>query len=358
MTKEEIANPDVSQFNSEAQLYLPSWIDRLTAWVGRRPGPSWSYYFGIGLLLLLVLSVVLWVEGAYPLGMFLPVHIFLAGVFAFFMTLFYYLDEWAGKALVSLRAVLMVDDHEYSKLLYQLTTLPALPTLLASLFVLVLAFGTEALGGPYRLEALDEFPFSANLLRIIYFGCWWLLGAFLYHTIHQLRLINHIYTQHTHINLFRMRPFYAFSSLSAFTAGSLTMIIYGWLIVNPTMDKSDPLILFWVFIFLISALVTFVWPQLGMHRLQVAEQDRLVDEAYLRLEATIAELHRQIDDGNLEEMEAMNFAISSLEIEVMTLKRIRTWPWEPETLQLLVTALALPLGLWIIQLILERILGS
>lgn len=355
---EEIAGLDSAQLKYKTQLYAPSWIDRFTAWVERLPGPCWLYYLGIGLVLLVSLSIALWVEGAFPTGTILPVHLFLTGVFAFFLAMFYYLDEWAGSALATLRPDLTVDKNEYSALQFQFTTLPALPTLLASLIMLTLAFLTEAIGEPYHIEALYKFPISTNLLRIMYFGCWWLFGAFFYHTVHQLRLINHVYTQHTDINLFRMMPFYAFSNLSAFTAGSLAMIIYGFLIVTPTWDRSDPLILFWIFVFLISALVTFVWPQLGMHRLQVAEQDRLVDEAYLRLEVIIAELHRQLDNGELEEMEAMNYAIASLEIELNTLKRIRTWPWEPETLQLLITALALPLGLWIIQLILERILGS
>lgn len=355
---EEFANSGSLQLKHKTLLYPPSWIDRFSAWVEQLAGPCWLYYIGIGLLLLLILSIALWVEGAFPTGTVLPVQLFLSGVFAYFLAMFYYLDEWAGSALATLRPDLTVDDNEYNDLQFQITTLPARPTVLASLTALALALITEAISEPYHVEALNTFPISTTLLRIIYFGCWWLFGTFLYHTIHQLRLINHVYTHHTDINLFRMRPFYAFSNLSAFTAGSLAMIIYGFLVVNPAWDRSDPVILFWIFVFLISALVTFVWPQLGMHHLQVAEQDRLVDEAYMRLEATIAELHRQLDNGEFREMEAMNYAIASLEIELNTLKRIRTWPWEPETLQLLITALALPLGLWILQLIFERMLGS
>jgi len=135
------------------------------------------------------------------------------------------------------------------------------------------------------------------------------------------------------------------------------MIIYGWLMVAPNMPLSDPGVLVWVIIFLLVAIVTFAWPQLGMHQLQVAEQERLLDDAYLRLEATISELHQQLDHRELVDMESLNYAIASLEIEINTLKRIRTWPWEPETLQLLVTALAFPLGIWLIQFILELIFG-
>jgi hypothetical protein len=143
-----------------------------------------------------------------------------------------------------------------------------------------------------------------------------------------------------------MRPLYAFSNLSAFTAGSFAVIIYGFIAVNPGVQLDDPVLLIWILIFIISALVAFIWPQLGMHQLQVAEQEHLLDEAYMRMEKAVSQLHDQVDQGALGGMEDLNFAISSLDIEVNSIRSVRTWPWEPETLQILVTALALPLGLW------------
>lgn len=338
--------------------YRPSWVDLLTAWVGRLPGPSWLYYFGLGLVLFALLAAVAWLERLLPVGTILPIHVFLAAVIPFFLALFYYLDKRAGTALAMLRPALAVDEEEYGALAYQLTTLPARPTFLASLAILAITLLTERVTEPYLPAILHGHPLSANLFRLVYLSSWWLFGAFLYHTAHQLRLIHHIYTQYTRVNLFRMKPLYAFSVLSALTAGSLAAIIYGWLATAPSMPLSDPVVFIWVSIFIITALITFLWPQLGMHRLQDREQERLMDEAYLRLEATIAKLHRQVDEGDLAEMENLNYAIASLEIELNLLKSIRTWPWEPETLQILFTALALPLGLWMIQAILERVLGA
>jgi hypothetical protein len=353
----EMKNADYHQNQGHTQLYPPSWVDRLSAWIARFPGPSWSYYLGFGLVLFFLLTVVMWIEGASSVGTILPIHFFLSGVIAFFLAMFYYLDKWAGAAMTMIRKDLTADEKKYQELYYQLTTLPRGKTIIASLVILALNFLGEAIGDPYYYQALNDFPVSAYFLRIIYLICFWIFGAFMYHTIHQLSLIHIIYTNHTHIHLFRTKPFYAFSNLSAFTAGSLVMIIYGFLLVNPSIPWDDPIVMVWVVIFIVSALVTFVWPQLGMHRLQVAEQERLLDEAYLRLESTISELHQQLDDDELERMEELNFAIASLEMEINALKKIRTWPWEPETLQLLITALALPLGLWIFQLIFERILG-
>lgn len=338
--------------------YTPSWIDWLTDWIDKLPGSPWFYYLGLAVVILLLQAMVMWLEGVVPVGTIHRFQVFFAGVIAFFLAMFYYLDKWAGSALEKLKQELMVGEEKYRELCFQLTTLPMWSTILASLILLVLNFISELITGPYLPEAFAQYSISANILRIIYLICWILFGAFLYHTIHQLRMINHIYSNHTDINLFRMRPLYAFSNLSAFTAGSFAVIIYGFIAVNPGMQLNDPVLLVWILLFIISALVAFVWPQLGMHRLQVAEQERLLDEAYMRMEKAVARLHQQVDEDDLEGMEDLNFAIASLEIEVNSIKSVRTWPWEPETLQILVTALALPLGLWFIQLILERLFGA
>ena len=348
----------VNNNENQAILYSPSWIDRLTDWIEKLPGSNWIYYFGLGLILVLLQVIVMWIEGVAPVGTIFQFQVFFAGVISFFLALFHYLDKWAGSALEKLRPELTVTEVEYLELKFRIITLPMGLTILASLILLALNFLTELITEPYLPDMMADFPISANLMRFIYLGSWILFGAFMYHTIHQLMMINNIYTNHTDINLFRMRPLYAFSNLSAFTAGSFAVIIYGFIAVNPSFQLNDPVLLVWILIFIVSAVVTFVWPQLGMHRLQVAEQERLLNEAYKRMEQTISRLHRQLDKGELNEMEELNFAIASLDIEVNSLKRVRTWPWEPETLQILITALALPLGLWFIQLIIERLFGS
>jgi hypothetical protein len=351
------------EFQSEVDLkqnypYSPSWIDRLTDWIETLPGSSWFYFLGLAVVILLVQATVMWMEGAAPFGTIFQFQFFFAGVVAFFFILFHYLDKWAGSALDKLQPELMVGEENYQELKFQLTTLPMGLTIFASVILLALNYISELITGPYLPEVLSSYPISANLMRGIYLLCWVLFGAFLYHTMHQLKMINHIYTEHTDINLFRMRPLYAFSNLSAFTAGSFAVIIYGFIAVNPGVQLDDPVLLIWILIFIISALVAFIWPQLGMHQLQVAEQEHLLDEAYMRMEKAVSQLHDQVDQGALGGMEDLNFAISSLDIEVNSIRSVRTWPWEPETLQILVTALALPLGLWFIQLILERLFGA
>jgi len=357
----KVAPHDKANFKSDSKTrpYAPSWVDRFTAWVARLPGPSWAYYPGLGLVLLLVQAIVMWVEGAFPIGTFLPIQGFQAGVIAFFLALFHYLDDRADAALTTLRPALKASEKEYSELRYQATTLPARPTLLASLAILISFIVMEHViwrSLPSSFDALATSPISWALLYFIYRLLWWIFGTLIYHTIHQLRVINRIFTRHTRISLFRMRPLYAFSSLTALTAVSLTVIPYAWMAINPG-TLSDPTAFGVALPFTILALVTFVWPLLGVHRLLVEEKERLLGEGSLRLEASIVELQQRMDSGKLEGMDDLYKAIAGLEIQQNALDRIPTWPWEPETVRLLITALALPLGLWIAQFVLQRLLG-
>jgi hypothetical protein len=49
--------------------------------------------------------------------------------------------------------------------------------------------------------------------------------------------------------------------------------------------------------------------------------------------------------------------IITLEKEIAKIEGIPIWPWEPETMRWLLTALVLPIGFMILQLILQRAFG-
>jgi hypothetical protein len=113
--------------------YPPSWVDRLTDWVQRLPGPAWLFYLGVGLVLVLIRTIVAWSDGSYPVGTFAPAHLYTAGAGVLILFVIHYLDDRAGAALADFRPVLNVDDAGYERLRYQLTTMPARPVLLWSL---------------------------------------------------------------------------------------------------------------------------------------------------------------------------------------------------------------------------------
>ena len=165
MGKVAVGDKGNSRNGDELQPYAPSWVDRFTDWVARLPGPSWPYYLGIGLVLFAVQTAVLWSEGAYPVGTFIPAHGFIAGMMPFFMALLRYLDDKADAALTSLRPALKASEKECIHLRYQLTTLPARPTLLAGVAgVTTIILINETLGTPSSFDPLVAFPISSALI--------------------------------------------------------------------------------------------------------------------------------------------------------------------------------------------------
>jgi hypothetical protein len=273
------------------------------------------------------------------------------------LALCHFLDDRAAAAMATLRPALTSSEEQYNRLRYQLTTMPARPALLVSLGGLAFILIMNAITGtPGTFGALAGFPLSNVMIRSMYVVVWWFIAVFLYHTVHQLRTIHLVYTQHTRVILFRMRPLYGLSGLTAVTGASLAGITYGWMAINPGL-LGEPVAIAIVLPITILALVTFISPLLGIHRLLVEEKGRLIDDCSIRLEATIADLHQRVDDRALTAMDDLNKTMISLELELNLLEKIPTWPWRSETVRLLLTALALPLGLWLVQYVLQQLIG-
>jgi hypothetical protein len=339
--------------------YAPSWVDHFTTLVGRLPGSSWYFYLGLWLVLASVLVAALWIEGVYSMGTVFPAQLFIPAMITLLLAMFPFLDQRADAALTTLQPALKASEDELSQLRYQLTTLPGLPTFLASLAMVAVILLLDISAGDREssIEALAASPIAANLLYLVYFVGWWVFGAFAYHTIRQLRVINRIYTSYTRVSLFAVSPLYGFSSVTALTAIVLVIATYGWTALNPE-NLSDPVAIAGMFLVSVLALAVFAWPLLGTRRLLAKEKAGLLDEVALRHRATYVKLHQRIDAGQLEELEDLTKVISILEAERDMLNSICTWPWQPETLRYLVTALGLPLLLWILQYILQLVLVS
>jgi hypothetical protein len=277
---------------------------------------------------------------------------------ALLLAMIHILDERAGVALTTLRPALDATGEEYDQLRFKLTTMPAWPTILSSVVSVGAIYLLGAITGEQEssIEALGSSPVAASLVFAMYWVGWWALGAFAYHTIHQLRVIDHIYSRHTRVHLFAMRPLYAFSTVTALTAVTLVIATYGWTALNPD-NLSDPVSIVMIALITLLALGVFAWPLLGARRILAREKAERLDRIALRYEAVFADLSQRIDDRELGEVDDLMKIIAVLEMEQKALGRISTWPWQPETARSLATALLLPLLLWITQYALQALLG-
>jgi hypothetical protein len=90
----------------------------------------------------------------------------------------------------------------------------------------------------------------------------------------------------------------------------------------------------------------------------VSEKRRLVAALNQRVERTLGHLHRDVDDHDLSEAEQVNEAISALNAERDMLTRIPTWPWRAGTLTSFLSAVGLPIILFLIQVIITDWFGG
>lgn len=339
--------------------YPPSWVDRLHSQIERLPGPGWLLYPLLALFLVLTHAAIKWGDGSYSAGTFHPFHVVVMISGVWYLALVHYLNWVANRAMGRFRPVLEGGESRYNELAYSLLTLPARPTLvvtLAGLLYRVLMVVGVARGLVFTPEVL---VFTSPVAR-------WFEGAigllvclsfslFVYHTIHQVRVVNRIYTTSTVIDLFNLTPIHVFSVLTAQTASGGLLIAYTWIVTEPGF-AGDKFSLIAMLTTVALALFAFLWPLLGVHRLLVAEKIRAQTEVGQRVKTCFAELHRRIDDQLSVELEPPVKAMAGLQQEQDWLVKISTWPWEPETIRWLATAVFLPMVLWFITRLLERFL--
>ncbi len=336
--------------------YPSSWIDRLVDWVAGLPGPSWPYYLVLWLILLLAANGLGWLDGSLPVGQIDPLSI-AAADFVYLAVLLHYLKQAAGSALDRFRPVLDADEKEVARLRYELTTLPRRDALWATGAVLALAALNLALNprAPTRVPGASSssriFDSLVLLLNLAF------LAPLVLQTLRQLALVNRIHAAIPRVDLFQAHPLYAFSGLTGRIALGYILLAdlsLTFLLIFSGEESLDPVAVAIMALMIPLALVTFALPLLGMHRRMVEEKERLQAKAGRRLAATLAELHRRVDDLELGDIETLKDALSALQAELDLLAGLSTWPWQAGMIRALASALLLPVGVWILERILER----
>jgi hypothetical protein len=106
----------------------------------------------------------------------------------------------------------------------------------------------------------------------------------------------------------------------------------------------------------LTSAALFVLPLNGMHRRLVREKSRLVTASNLRFEMAAADLHSLMGQRKFETVDALSKIMTSLVVERDTLKKLSTWPWEPDTLRGFISSIGLPIVLWLITTALSRLI--
>jgi len=342
--------------------YPPSWLDWLIARIERRPGPPWIFYLVAMLVLALVSNILRWFEGSEQVGVFNLARVIETPIVIYFLGLMHYLNKTAGQSMDAFRPALAVEEMEVARLRYELTVLPRSAGLAAAVVGLVAGPISVSRGPASWGIQPGSSAVVVGYVILTAIASMSFVTAFLLHTVRQLRLVNRIHQMAININLFERMPVYAFSALTARTGIGIIILFYYYLYtffvlrIFGTGYTASPIDIAFAVILLLLAVACFILPLNGMHQQLVKEKLRITAEADRRFEAALMRLHQHLDSGRLQEMDALNKALSSLEIERGALAKIPTWPWKPETLRGFLTSVVLPTLLWLLMAWLGKLL--
>jgi len=331
--------------------YKASWVDKLQDWLEGLPLPLWVTYLILYLLTVFYIGLVYWIEIGSLAGEITALMFANAIWFPLWLAALHYLNIVARKAMNEFRPITDCNEDEFNHFLYRMTRMPkwvilAINGLLAAFFIAL---------------ALDDFTnldpritkLSSAALVVVYltFGFSNLLIAF-YHTIRQLRLVRQMYKMVSNVNIFNLQSLYALSSLSAKTGIMWTIFISLNFFISVSLatgPMSTEVILLLSFVEIAFAFSVFLFPLWGIHVRIQDEKEHMLKENADRLHNMNLDFQQHLDESDLNVMDAYQKGISALLSLRAEMEKTPTWPWRPATLRAFLSAVFLPIILFLIQ---------
>lgn len=335
----------------KANYYKPSWVNKVMDRLERFPLPLWVTYFLMYLISLFYVRSLYWIEGGaleegtqawtFAIAVWLPVG----------LGALHYLNIVARRAMNEFRPVVNCSDDEYNHIQYQMTRMPK-STILVFNGIMVVMFIVLVLDDPANLDPRITKSLSAAMLMIYMIFAFSFLLIFFYHTIRQLRLVSRLYGYVKRVNIFNLQPLYTLSGLTARTG--IVWILFlslnyfiNFILVQGHMPNE--VIFFLVFAQVVFATLVFLLPVWGIHVRIQDEKENMLTKYGERLRKTDIELHQLFEDKDLNSMEAYQKGISALISLRTEIEKTPTWPWRPATLRGFLSAVFLPLIIFVIQ---------
>jgi hypothetical protein len=352
---ETVVGPERTVARDGSEPYRPSWVNVLNEWFEQLPGPTWlAYLVAIAAGVVFMYAAPLIEPNGPPVE---PFQMLYYGALPFaVLGLIGSLDRTAGRALATLRPLLRLSDAELADARRNLTVAPARPALLITIFAVavtpvgyildpvgsgVVGYGPLGLGARWAWEALV----TAVFLILVY------------HTFRQLRLIGRLHESIPAIDLFDQSPLYALSSMTSLTAVGLILLLVPSVFLIPAGAGASYILISagWYGFTLVVSISAFFLPLRGIHGRIAGDKARLRGEVGRRMSGTLEAIHRAVDAGDAQAVTAGHQALSALTAERDLIAKVPTWPWSGGALVRFLSAVLLPIGLWLITRFLERI---
>ena len=331
----------------------PGYLDRVLGLTALAPGGAIVGAVLVGAVLLLVPSLILWLDGALPFPTLEPRIWLPASITAFVVGAIGVLDGIARRAFAGFAPALGAAGDR-SAPPRALTAIPDRLAIAVILPVTILAT-IGYLSDPVTLDQLVR-RHPAEALLIV--TCNWIAIAaaslLIVHAFVQLRTVVALHQAATRIDLLDAAPAHAFARLTSATG--VGFLLLGVLVLgDPTAGRESLFYAAEACFIVALAVATFALPLRGMHDRLEAEKRRLLTAINERLTLTIARIGVRVESDELDGIDRLGQGQAALIAQRDLVTRLSTWPWSTSTVRAFASTLLLPIAIWLITRLLDRV---
>lgn len=269
------------------------------------------------------------------------------------LAFYYYFDAEIADAVDDSRKISGLPDEHFERLKHELVVIPFWPHSAVGV-----VFGWLGIQAPSIEEGFTRIEISNVLVLLEWAVAAMITFGFAFRVIRLIILTVRIYSGPVELNMYNLPSIYHLSSAVSKAGLFLLLVWYlnlPWK-VNEFLHRSD-LGLSSADAVSLVPLAAFLVPQLVLSRRMVREKERLLNDVSLRLQRTFNNLQDVIDAERFEAIDPLRGAIETLLTQRRYIEGIPIFPWRLGTFRVTVTAVVLPVVVWIIQQILDMVIG-
>lgn len=335
--------------------YPPSALNRLFARVEGLPGGGWWVYPLAYVALVAYHHVALWMIGSVPVG-----SLSLDGVPGIMygpygLGAMHVIFRLAGPTMDTFRPASGLSDEAFARRRYELVTLRpgriivplaigvivAVASLLSAPPDSLVPYGGTRGAAFLVLGPAAIFGYAVSLLSI-------------YATGHVLVMIHRLHLDATALDPFDTAPIFAFSRVTSLVGVLYVFSAYYTFLFNAAFQVGNAIGIAMLAGIILMGTASFIVPLWSIHGRLADEKAILERGASQRARALQEDLYRRVDAGNVAGIKDLTDAAAGIHAASDRIARLPTWPWPPQVLRGFLSAILLP----VIVFLITRYVGS
>jgi len=338
--------------------FRPGPVSRLLAWLAGRPGAGLAFVLGSFVAFLVWGTAVEWLSGRIPPGTLDPNLVPGLGYAPYSLGALILGRRIGLRALDDFWPATGWPESARPEWAYRLANAPARSEWAALAIgflggVAALASAPPTVLGPEPGRVFTYIAFIPG-----YFAGYTISGVAFLWAARWIYLVAGIHRGARAIDPFDRTPIYAFSRLTVFLGIAFVFLAYYSFTVNVQNQIGNVPSLTFIGATIVLGIVTFIAPLWGIHGRLVTEKDRLALDVERRVNRLATEIYGRIDAGSFEATTPLNGSLAGLITLRDRIAHLPTWPWPPNVLRGFLTALLLPIAVFVAGHVITTLIGT